>query len=251
MQSFSFQGKVYLGARLTGGLPGKLFWVGDAPKCDVSLQTDAEDQKESYSGNRLTSARLQKGNTASVALTLNWASGQNLALGLYGTELAVASGTVTAEALPAGLEAGDFVVLEHGGVSAVVVKDSAGTPVTLTAGTHYEVDSANGGVLKILDPASFAQPLTVAYAYTASADVTMFTAAPPERYLFLDGVNTVDGSPVRVRLYKVRFDPSSSIPCINESFGQLELSGSVLFDSEAAADDNLGGFGKIEQPTAV
>jgi hypothetical protein len=133
----------------------------------------------------------------------------------------------------------------------VVVKDSAGTPATLTAGTHYEVDSANGGVIKIKNLASFVQPFKVDYAYTASADVTMFTEAPPERYLFLDGINTVDGSPVRLRLYKVRFDPSSSIPCINDSFGQLELAGSVLYDSEAAADDNLGGFGKLEQPTAV
>jgi hypothetical protein len=250
MQSFSFQGKVFLGTRLTGGKPGALFWVGDAPKCDVALQTEAEDQKESYSGNRLTSARLQKGNSATVALTLNWASSQNLALGLYGTEIAVTSGTVTAETLPT-VAAGDYVILEHGGISSLVITDSAGTPASLTAGTHYGLDSANGGTVKILDLASFVQPLKAAYAYTASADVTMFTAAPPERYLFLDGINTVDGSPVRVRLYKVRFDPSSSIPCINDGFGQLELSGSVLYDSEAAVDANLGGFGKIEQPTAV
>jgi hypothetical protein len=107
MQSFSFQGKVYLGTRLTGGKPGALFWVGDAPKCDVSLQTEAEDQKESYSGNRLTSARLQKGNSASVALTLNWANLKNLSLGLYGTEIDVSSGSVTAEVLPSGIENGE------------------------------------------------------------------------------------------------------------------------------------------------
>lgn len=251
MQSFSFQGKVHIGTRLAGGKPGRLTWVGDAPKCDVSLQTEAEDQKESYSGNRLTSARLQKGNTASVALTLNWANLKNLALGLYGTEITVASGAVTAEALPTGIIAGEYIALNHGGISTVVVKDSAGTPATLTKGTHYEIDSANGGVLKFINVGSFVQPFKVDYAYTASADVTMFTAAPPERYLFLDGINTVDGSPVRVRLYKVRFDPSSSIPFINDGFGQLELNGSVLFDPEAAADANLGGFGKIEQPTAV
>jgi hypothetical protein len=251
MQSFSFQGKVHIGTRLTGGKPGRLTWVGDAPKCDVSLQTEAEDQKESYSGNRLTSARLQKGNTASVALTLNWANLKNLALGLYGTEIDVASGSVTAEVLPTGILAGEYIALNHGGVSSVVVKDSAGTPATLTPGTHYTVDSANGGVLKFVNVASFTQPFKADYAYTASADVTMFTSAPPERYLFLDGINTVDGSPVRVRLYKVRFDPSSSIPFINDGFGQLELNGSVLYDAEAAADANLGGFGKIEQPTAV
>jgi hypothetical protein len=162
----------------------------------------------------------------------------------------VSSGSVTAEVLPT-LAVGDYVVLKHGGVSSVVIKDSAGTPATLTAGTHYEIDSANGGVGKILNLGSFIQPLKADYAHTASADVTMFTAAPPERYLFLDGINTVDSSPVRVRLYKVRFDPSSSIPFINDGFGQLELNGSVLYDSEAAADANLGGFGKIEQPTAV
>lgn len=251
MQSFSFQGKVYLGPRLVGGKPGALIWVGDAPKCDVALQTEAEDQKESYSGNRLTSARLQKGNTASVSLTLNWANSHNLALGLYGTELTVSSGSVTAEALPSGLVAGDSVVLNHGGVSALVIKDSSGTPATLTAGTDYELDSANGGVVKILNVGSYTQPFKADYAHTASADVTMFTAAAPERYLFLDGINTVDGSPVRLRLYKVRFDPSSSIPCINDGFGQLELNGSVLYDSEAAVDANLGGFGKLEQPTAV
>jgi hypothetical protein len=251
MNSFSFQGKVYLGARLAGGKPGALFWVGDAPKCDVSLQTEAEDQKESYSGNRLTSARLQKGNSASVAMTLNWANSQNLALGLYGTELDVSSGSVSAEVLPTGLVAGDFVVLDHGGVSALVVHDSAGTPATLTPGTDYALDSANGGVVKILNVGSYVQPFKANYTHTASADVSMFTVAPPERYLFLDGVNTVDGTPVRVRLYKVRFDPSSSIPFINDGFGQLELNGSVLYDAEAAADANLGGFGKLEQPTAV
>ena len=250
MQDFSFQGKVFVGTRLAGGLPGPLTWVGDAPKCDVSLQTESEERKESYSGNRLTSARLQKGNTATIALTLNWANADNLAIGLYGTKLNVVSGSVTAEALPT-VAVGDYVALQHGGISSVVVKDSAGTPATLTAGTHYEVDSANGGTLKFLNLASFVQPFEVDYAYTASADVTMFTATPPERYVFLDGINTVDNSPVRLRLYRVKFDPMSNLPLINEGFGSIEMSGSVLYDSEAAADSDLGGFGKIEQPTAV
>ena len=74
----------------------------------------------------------------------------------------------------------------------------------------------------------------------------MFTAQPPERYLLLDGVNTLDKSRVIMRLYRVQFDPTSNLPLINDSFGQLELSGAVLFDSESAADAALGGFGKIQ-----
>ena len=250
MQDFSFQGKVFAGPRLTGGKPGALTWLGDAPKCDISLQTENEERKESYTGNRLTSARLQKGNTATIALTLNWMTAKNLVFGLYGTELAVSSGSVTAEALPT-VAVGDYVVLAHGGISTVVVKDSAGTPATLVANTDYEVDSANGGTLKILNLGSYTQPLTVDYAYTDSADVTMFTSAPPERYLFLDGINTIDNSPVRLRLYRTRFNPLSTLPLINDSFGTIELSGAVLYDDEAAADSDLGGFGKMELPTAV
>ena len=64
MQDFSFQGKLYLGNRLPGGRPGALRWVGDAPKCDLTLKTETETRKESYSGNRLTSAVLQKGKEA-------------------------------------------------------------------------------------------------------------------------------------------------------------------------------------------
>jgi hypothetical protein len=251
MQDFSFQGKVYLGTRLAGGLAGALRDVGDAPKCDISLASETEKRKESRTGLRLTSAVLNKGNEATIALTLNWANAKNLVLGMYGTELTVASGTVTEEVLPAALAVGDFVALEHGGISSLVITDSTGSPVTLTLGTHYRVDSANGGVIEILSLATVTQPLKAAYAYTASSDVTMFTAPPPERYLFLDGINTVDDSPVRVRLYRVKFNPMATIPLINESFGTIELTGDVLFDDEAAIDTDLGGFGKIELPTAV
>lgn len=250
-KDFSFQGKVRLGTRLAGGRPGALRWVGDAPKCDVSLTTETEERKESYSGQRLTSARLQKSKGAEIALTLNWASPENLALGLYGSVNTVAAGSVTGETLPAGLVAGDEVMLEHGGVSALVLTDSTGSPVTLVEGTNYELASANGGVILIKDVGSLTQPFKAAYSHTKSVDVAMFTSTPPERFLFLDGVNTVDNTPVRLQLYRVKFDPASNVPAINEGFGTLELSGSVLFDDEADLDPELGGFGKIEQPEAV
>jgi len=252
MQDFSFQGKVYLGTRLAGGLPGRLRWVGDAPKCDVSMTTESENRKESFSGLRMTSARLRKGNEATIAMTLHWASAENLALGLYGASATVAAAAVTNESLPPGLVAGDLIVLARGGVSSLVITDSTpGTPLTLVAGTHYRLDSANGGVVNILNVTGRVQPFRAAYSHTASTDVAMFTVAPPERYLLLDGINTFDNSPVRVRLYRVQFDPAANIPLINEGYGSLELTGSVLFDSASALDISLGGFGKIELPAAV
>lgn len=67
----------------------------------------------------------------------------------------------------------------------------------------------------------------------------------------LDGTNTVTDEPVRVRLYKVQFEPVSEIQLINSAFGELSLTGTVLYDDEAILDADLGPFGKIEQPTAV
>lgn len=247
MQDFSFQGVLRLGTRRAGGKPGILRDVGDAPKCTVSLTSETEKRKESRTGQRLTSGVLDKGKEATVALTLNYASAKNLAEGLYGTINQVAGGTATAEALPSGLAVDDEVALDFGDVSSVVITDSAGTPATLTAGTHYEVASANAGVIRILDVGSFTQPFKAAYSYGAAVDVTMFSATPPERYLLLDGINTVDNQPVTVHLYRCKFQPLQNLDLINDSYGQIELTGEVLYDTEAVADASLGPFGKIRQ----
>lgn len=251
MKDFSFQGKVYLGTRLTGGLPGRLVDVGDAPTCNLSFSVDTESRKESRSGQRLESARLQTGKSATLALTLNYFNAENLALGMYGTKKTVAGSTVTDEAFPSGLLAGEFVALEHGNVSSVVITDSAGSPATLTPDTDYTIDSADNGVIKILNVGSYTQPFKAAYTYGASVDVTMFDADPPQRYFLLDGINTVTNEKVKVRLYKVQFDPTSELPLINESYGQLTLNGAVLYDDEAVLDTDLGPFGKIEMPEAA
>lgn len=248
MKDFSFQGKVYLGTRLTTGLPGALFWVGDAPLCEISLKTANDLRTESYSGQRLTTAKLIKSNEASVKLQLNEASADNLAIGLYGTQNTVAPGTVTAEVLPT-VAVGNQVALAKGGVSALVITDSAGTPATLVAGTDYTLDSAPGGIVTFKNLGAYVQPFKAAYSNGGSTDVAMFTTPPPERYLLLDGINTVDNSRVIVRLYRCKFDPAATLSLINASFGQIDLAGEVLYDALSASDALLGGFGKIEQLT--
>ncbi|MBS0218079.1 MAG: hypothetical protein JSR63_07815 [Proteobacteria bacterium] len=251
MNDYSFQGKINLGTRRTGGLPGALFWVGDAPKCEVSLKTETSDRTESYSGKRLQSARMVKTTKAEISLTLNWMDAKTLGLGLYATTVSRVAGTVTGEQFPATVAVGDVIVLAKGGASSVVLTDSTGTPVSLVAGTHYTADPNNAGLITIKSLTGLTQPIKAAYSYSAAQVAPLFTATAPERYLFLDGINTVTGEKVNMHLYRVQFDPADNISLINEDFGQMTLKGAVLYDSEAANDPELGGFGKIELPQAA
>ncbi|HEX7113198.1 MAG TPA: hypothetical protein VF216_12200 [Mizugakiibacter sp.] len=248
MKDFSFNGKVYIGTRLASGKPGVLRWVDDASQLQIKLTTDNEERQESYSGNRLTSVRLQKAKKAEFSLTLNAFSKLNLALALYATPVDVTSGTVASEALPTGLVAGDIVALDHRDISALVIKDSAGTPATLVKDTDYSEESLPGGLVKIINVGTYVQPFTAAYSYAAGVRVPMFTSTIPEQYIVLDGINTVDGSRARVELFRGVFDPASQLDMITDALSSLQLNGSVLYDSVNAADANMGGFGRISLP---
>lgn len=248
---FSFQGAIYLAERLSSGKPGKMTWVGNASSCQVKLTTESTDKIESFSGQRLPYGRLQKAKKAEVSLDLDEFLASNIALALYATQVPLAGSTVTAEVLPAALVAGDLVRVDKPFISTLVVKDSAGVPATLTPDTHYRLKSDALGLIEILDPAAFTQPFKADYAYAASEAFTIFTAAPAERFLILDGVNTEDSAPVLVELPRVKFDPVGQLDLINEDYGNLPMTGAVLYDALNALDANLGGFGRIRQKPAA
>ncbi|QDH70845.1 phage tail tube protein [Marilutibacter alkalisoli] len=250
MKDFSFQGRIYLGTKLPSGQPGALTWVGDQSSCEINLNTENVDRTETFSGNRLQSARLRTSTTVELNLVLRYFNPYNVQLGLYSTPQNVTAGSVAGEVLPSGLVVGDRVALQNGAnVTNLSIEDDMAA--ALTAGTHYRRDDANGSVIEILDLGSFVQPLVADYDHDAFTSLPLFTAQPPERYLYMDGINTVDGSRVRAHLYRVQFNPVENLGMINEEFGELPLSGTALFDSDNATDPTLGGFGRFEIPDAA
>lgn len=249
MRDFSIQGKVYLGERQANGKPAAMRWVNDTALLNIAMNVTEENRQESYSGNRQTSATLNTATEVTFNLTLRHGNAKNLALGLYAKALTVAAGSKTGEPLPEPLTIGDRVILDRGNISNLVLSDSAATPTELVEETDYRIESVPGGVLEILsDLSGFTAPFSADYEFGASTDVTMFTQRPPIRYLMLDGVNTVDdtGDRIRARLYRLKFNPVSQLDLINESFGELALSGTALFDPLSEPDPALGGFGRIE-----
>lgn len=235
----SLQGKIWLATRSPQGKYEKPVWVGNAPTATLQLATESTKKTESFSGSRLQIGELDRGKTATLNVTLDEWFVSNLALGLYGTAADVVAGTVTAESLPSPLKTGDFIRLDHPFTSDVVLTATA--PLVLD--TDYRIESPAGGLIEILKDST--PPVKAAYSYEAVTSLTMFTARPPERWLFLDGINTETGESVLVDLYRCKFNPVSDLGLIHDEYGSLALTGSVLYDPLNARDTTLGGYGRM------
>jgi hypothetical protein len=244
----SFQGRVYLGKRDINGLPIEVRSPGNVADLKLALKTEVLEHFESQSGQRSLDHRMIKSKSATINLTIEEFTQENLALALYGTHVATASGTVTDEPVGGATPIiGDRFFLAHPKVSTLVVKDSAATPATLTVGTHYTAD-VDFGALQFLDVTGFTAPFKASYAFGDVSEVGIFTQPLPERYLRLEGLNTAQGNAkVLVELYRVAFDPLKELALISTEYNKFELEGSLLADPSKPFDAVLGQFGRIVQ----
>lgn len=241
---FSGQGKLFIATRDGSGNPGAFRFVGNVKDLKFSLATSTLEHKESQSGQRLTDKRLVTEKKTSIDGVLEELNLDNLALALYGTKATHSASTVTAEVAPTGLVVGDYYRTLYPKISNVVVKDSAGSPATLVLNTDYSIESANHGTIKILNLGSYTQPFKTDYSHAAHTYVPMFNAAPPERWLRFEGINTAESNkPVLIEFYRTLLDPLKELALINDDFAGLSISGSALYDDTKTNDAVLGLFG--------
>ena len=251
-KDFSRQGALYLAENLGNGRMGAARWIGDTGTVSISINEEEEKRKENYSGLRGTSVVVRTGLEITLEVNIRYADAENLALALHGKLSTKAAGTISAELFPNDLVAGNYIALKHGGVSNLVLTDSkVSTPTTLVEGQHYRLNSAQGGVIEMLDMASLTQPIQAAYSYTGAKNLSVLTKTPKPMYLFMDSINTVDGSRERIHLYKVQFKPVASMGLIDESLGELTLAAECLADGVNQLDPDLGAYGRIEQQDEV
>ena len=175
----SFQGRVFLGKRDTDGLPIEVRSPGNVAELKLSLKTDVLEHYESQTGQRSLDHRMVKQKSATVNLTIEEFTKENLALALYGNHVVGTPGTVTAEPVGGATPiAGDRYFLAHPKVSSLVVVDSAGTPATLALGANYTADP-DFGALQFLDTTGFTAPFKASYAYGVATEIGIFTQALP------------------------------------------------------------------------
>jgi hypothetical protein len=244
---FSGQGKLFV-APLVNGIPGQFRWLGNVPDFKPSFDTSKIEHKESYSGQRLLDKVITTENKSKVTAELEDWSKENLALAVRGSVNQVTSGTVTTgspEASPAGLVAGSIWALKHQKVSAVVVKDSAGTPATVDT-ADYVVDP-DFGTITLVDVTGYTLPLTASYAYGAVDNIAFFTQPIQEVALRFEGINTADGNKkVLAEIYRVALDPTKDLGLITNDLGKFSLEGNALVDPTKPDNDLVfGKFGRL------
>ncbi|MDO8892326.1 MAG: hypothetical protein Q7V00_10810 [Sulfurimicrobium sp.] len=244
----SFQGRVYLGKRNINGQPIEVRSPGNVADLKLSLKTEVLEHYESQSGQRSLDHRMIKSKSATISLSIEEFTKENLALALYGTHVATAGGSVTDEPVGGATPVvGDRYFLAHPKVSTLIMKDSAGTPATLTLGTHYTADT-DFGAIQFLDTASFTAPFKASYAFGDVSEIGIFTQPLPERYLRMEAINTAQSNDrVLVELYRVAFNPLKELDLISSAYNKFDLEGSLLADSTKPYDAVLGQFGRIVQ----
>lgn len=245
------QGRLSVAARdpATGAI-GKWRWIGDVSALSVKLATEKVKHNESYSGQVAETRNFTTKKTATLDMTMHQIDPDNLSMALYGTTQTTASGTVTAEVIPAGLAAGDIFYLAKQGVSTVVITDSTVTPKTLVQGTDYVIEDAAFGRCRLINIGTFTQPFKAAYSNGATKAVGMFTAAQPILAVRYEGVNLAEGNaPVMVDLYKVATDPLQELSLIStgSDVAGMQVSGGILLDTSKPVTGTLGQFGAVTQ----
>lgn len=247
MSLFSGQGKIYVARRNTDGTPKAFRYLGNtANGAKLSPKTDKLTRKESESGQRLTTLSLVTGKDVSLEFEIEAFTKENLALAFWGVNAVIASGTVTNETSPTGLVAGDYWRLAKHDISSVSITDSAGTPATLTAGTHYEISNAKLGMIKLLDAGTFVQPFKVNYSNAQSYNTPLYGEIPGNYWVRFEGLNMANyGEAVLVELYNVQFDPTTAFTLKGDDVATLPISGAVLYDDTKVSDIVLGTSGRI------
>lgn len=232
---FSLQGRVSFFKREVDGSKGAGVWAQNVPKLDLSFEVSEESIKESHSGNRMKDLIFEVEKAMKTSLSLHGFSVENLVRGLWSTKYSVASGTVSAEVLPAGLVVGDYFALDKQNTSAWTLVDSTGSPVTLAEGTHYSIISAFAGHGKVLSLTGLTQPLKASYSHAASNALSLLTTRPDDHWLVFDGIDTVSKQRAYLEIPRHTTKPLASLPLINnEGVGTMEMEGEALFDGTDA-----------------
>jgi hypothetical protein len=243
----SLQGQIFLYEQDANRNPLTGFWVGDASALEFLTTENTTDYKENWSGKRSTALTL----TNELITGVNWTMLQfntKLLEVFYRGENVTQDTTPVVDLVITGttLTDGDRFSLRADNVTAVSIKDSTSTPVTLVLDTDYELDPVTG-VGRILDASGLTGPLKASFTPGATDYVKLLSGTKKEFWLEFVGVNTAVSGEPKGKLVLYRYQPNfpASLPLINDGRAEPALTGAVYADANRPASGALGQFGRI------
>jgi hypothetical protein len=189
--------------------------VGECPVFEFNPTAEyADNFRTGKTGPNLQDLHVVVKQTAQVMAQIKERTAENLEILAHGTVISEAAGSMsTPFALQAGILANDVILLpgDHVGITALVLKDSAGSPATLD-NTKYTFDGESK-LITFLDVTSLTQPIKVfSYSYKKSTGVSLLSQALPDLCLIFDGTNlAVPGEKIWARIDRVSFPPAAKI----------------------------------------
>lgn len=246
---FYGQGEVEVAKISAAGVQGPWIWLGDVSTMDGALSQTAITHRESFSGMKAKVREFHTELGIDWNLTLHRLNTKNVAMFTLGKETPLPAGTVTAEAFPTPLVAGNVVQLDHMNVTNLVLTDSlTPTPATLVRGVHYDYDVY--GDVKILSlPAAPAptMPLKAAYSHGAVEQVA-FLAGERETYaLRYKGINLAEnGERCIVEMYRTSAGLLQQLQMITSGnqLASAPVTFSTLLDASKPKSGPLGQYGR-------
>lgn len=242
------RGCVYIGERDATGL-FKAVREFHTPEFELEVATEYAEHMNSCDAVKARDLRIVASQDAKARLVIDTHDPEILAYALGGEVTEQASGgTFTAKAFPSGIVAGDIVPVPGGYVNleSLTITDSAGSPATLTAGTHYTADLENG-LVTFITVGSYTQPFKAAGSENDAFDiVSIATETSIERFIRFAGINIADGDkPVIVDIFRASVG-SSKVAAKNEGneVAKFEFELALLRDENAPFSEDFGRYGR-------
>ncbi len=247
---YSGAGQPFAGLRdSVTGLPKSMFPFGNCPRVEVAMTVERRKHKDSRGANRLEDKVQTVTKGGEFRCTLEDIARKNVGLYLSADQQTIAASSYSSgspDICPdSALVVGSIWKLRKPNVSSLVIKDSAGTPATLTLGTHYRIVDAGHGLIEILSLGALTQPFKAEYSYAQTIVVPAFSADDNrEYYIYVATLNTEPTTDQRIgfHCYRVVFDPASVIALVNAEQGSFELTATILRDPVLALDSQYGEF---------
>lgn len=249
MAYFYGSGSVFIGTRSADGKfeKGKIY---HCPDFEIEVEDERIQHKNTSGAKRELDLDVSIETMPKVRIVIDEQDEEILALGLGGEATEVPTGaSFSAKLFPSGIAVGNTLPVPGGysNLESLTITDSAGSPATLTAGTHYTADLEKG-LVTFLNLGAYTQPFKAAGAENDEFSVVSIgTDTKAEKFIRFSGVNVVDDDQAihNIDLYRGSFKPTKVAgKQTGTDVASQEFDVPLLADPNAPFDENFGRYGR-------